>query len=160
MYSLPDFTILRIVTRLHIQFTVGQRAGNGRKGSVMPEKWKKVRDCVVNNPRVSVHKLSSQVNMSRTTIHRTLHALKLKPYCISAWHELKPTDSAKWIPYCIWFKTFTHDDASRLDNVYFSDKVWVHLDTQLSDMVRRQSSRVHWNRPTSEKEMGLVWNIT
>ncbi len=60
--------------------------------------------------------------MSCTTTHCTLHTLKLKPYNISVRHELKPTDLAKQIAYGTWFKTFTYDGASHLDDVYFSDE--------------------------------------
>ncbi len=66
--------------------------------------------------------------MPRTNTHRTLHALKLKPGRISVQNELNPTDPAKQIAYCIWFKTFTHNGASRLDDAYFRTDVWVHSD--------------------------------
>ncbi len=141
-YSLPDSTILVIITHFHTHFTVGRRAGSGRKSSVTLEKWEKEKDCAANNPRVSLHRPLSQVGMSRMTIHCTLHALKLKPYHISVRHELKRMDPAKRIAYCTWFETFTHNNANHLDDMCFSDKTWVHLDvymnSQVSDMVRRQ----------------------
>ncbi len=126
-YRTPLFwTPLFFVSLLvFIHFTVGQCVGGRWKSSVMPEKCEKIRDCVANNPRISVRRLSPQVGMSRTTTHCTLRALKLKHCRISVQYELKPTDPTKQIAYCTCFKIFTHNGASHLNGVYFSGKAWV-----------------------------------
>ncbi len=79
--------------------------------------------------------LSGEYTASRTSCWTVssnntplLRELNFKPYRLSVCQELKAGDYGWHVAYCQWLERFAHRGASRFDNVYFSDKAWVHLD--------------------------------
>ncbi len=57
------------------------------------------------NRRLLVRKLSHLIGMSTTSMHRTLHDLKLYSYRLTVRQELKLGDYAKHLTYYHWFNS-------------------------------------------------------
>ncbi len=62
------------------------------------------------------------------SVRSILHELKLYPYQIAIWLELKPPDYACWKIFCPRFNSFVRSGMAKLNTVFFSDDAWLHLD--------------------------------
>ncbi len=131
-YPLPDSTINRIIQRFWNEHTILRRKGSGQPRVVMPQKREEVKQAVIANRQVSIWRLAPRVELSRTTTHRLLRELYFKPYRLSVCQELKAGAYGWCVAYCQWLERFAHGGASRFDNVYFSDRGWVHLDSYIN----------------------------
>ncbi len=94
-YSLPDSSINRVVRHFQHEHTILRKNGSGRPSTITTHKRNEVKAIVDAMPRVSVRRLAPRVQLSKTTTHRVLRKLKLKPYHISVQHELLPTGYEK-----------------------------------------------------------------
>jgi hypothetical protein len=59
-----------------------------------------IQQRILASPKKSVRKLSQQSVVKRTSCHRVLQSLQLKPYRVSCVHELLPDDEEKRVKYC------------------------------------------------------------
>jgi hypothetical protein len=62
-----------------------------------------IQQRILASPNKSVKKLSQQSGLKRTSCHRVLRSLHLKPYRDSCVQELRPADRDKRVKYCEWF---------------------------------------------------------
>ena len=80
---------------------------NGRKGN-MSQKRKDAKiileEVVSEKPDLSISEASQVANISSSLARLVLKQdLKLKPYKLPEYHELKPGDPAKRLNFCLWF---------------------------------------------------------
>jgi AraC-like DNA-binding protein len=100
-----------------------------------------IQGLILENPSLSVRKLSQQVHASKTTVHRALRLhLGMCPYRATVTHQLLPTDLPARVHFCEWISLVTENDPHFLHRCYFSDEAWFHLD----GYVNAQNSR-HWS---------------
>ncbi len=151
--TLHNTTIKHVVDHFCNAHCVGREKGSGRRVSVhTPENKTEIKNLIFANCRLLVRKLCHQTGMLTTSMHRTLHDLKLYPYRLTVQQELKREDYAKRLTYCHWFNTFVHNERHKIDHVFFSDEAWVHLD----EYVHSQNYRL-WYAENTHKfvESGL-----
>ncbi len=110
------------------EHTILRRKGSEWPQVVTPQKREEVKQAVIANSRVSIRRLAPRVELSRAATHHLLRKLNFKPYRLSVCQELKAGNYRRRIAYCPWLERLAHRGASRFDNVFFSDKAWVHLD--------------------------------
>jgi hypothetical protein len=75
----------------------------------------------------SLHRISQESGLSRSTCQRAAKNAKLHAYRISVVHELKEPDQVKRVAYCPWFQTLLKKNPGILDYTWFSDEAWFHL---------------------------------
>lgn len=66
-----------------------------------------ILDIVAQNPTVSVRSIARQVNVGRTSVHRTLKEQLLHPYHIQRVQDLHQGDFARRLQFCTWFQNKT-----------------------------------------------------
>ncbi len=158
---LHNTVIKHVVDGFRNAHCVGRKKESGTRVSVRkPEKKTKIKNFISANRRLSVCKLSRCTGMSTTSVHRTLHDLKLYAYRLMVRQELKLGDYAKRLTYCHWFNTFVHDGMHKMDHVFFSDETWVHLIGYVNSQNYRKSIRICWIRPPPAKDRNLVCDFT
>ena len=86
-----------------------------------------VKDWLLASPKKSLHRLSQESGLSRSTCQRAAKKAKLHACFISVVHELKEHDEVKRVAYCRWFQTPLKENLGILDYTSFSDKAWFHL---------------------------------
>lgn len=108
--------------------------------AVSEEKCLDIQDRILKSPSKSLRKMSQQVNVSVSTVHKILkHRLNFHPYRISVVSELKECDNQSRVNYSTWFQAFlAEEDESILDVTFFSDEAWFHL----SGYVNSQNNRI------------------
>jgi uncharacterized protein YkuJ len=55
-------------------------------------------------------------------------------------HQVQERDKGARIQYCHWFRRFVREGINVLDNAFFSDEAWFHL----NGYINSQKSRL-WN---------------
>ncbi len=121
--------MISVVDHFRNAHCVGRKKGSGRRVSVRtPEKKTEIKNLISANRRWLVRKLHRRTGMLTSSVHRTLHDLKLYLYRLMVRQELKLGDYAKRLTYSHWFNMFVHDGMHKMDRVFFSDEAWMHLD--------------------------------
>lgn len=82
--ALNNATTLRVVKRFQTNHIVSRKRGSGRRLLTRtPEMQTEVKEQVVENPSISVRKLAASLpGTSKSSVHRTLHDLKLRAYSL------------------------------------------------------------------------------
>jgi hypothetical protein len=105
------------------------------------EKMTEIQGDILENPNVSVRKLSQQVDIPKTTVHTALRShLGLYPFRTTVTHQLLPGDHEARKFFCEWISDVCHNDTDFLNRCFFSDEAWFYLD----GFVNSQNSR-QWN---------------
>ena len=102
------------------------------------ETIRNVKDRLLASPKKSLHQLSRESGLSRSTCQHAAKKAKLHAYRISMVHELKEPDQVKRVAYCRWFQTLLKENPGILDYTWFSDEAWFHL----SGSVNSQNSHI------------------
>ncbi len=126
-YSRCKSTIKRIVDRFVNEYQIEDASLSGRWTVRTLEKGEEERAQITPNPHLSIRKLSRRVGLSDTSTLGTLHNLKLHPCHVSVRQELKEANYEKRVRFCNWFLHFMRRGLGLLDEVFLSDKAWVHL---------------------------------
>jgi hypothetical protein len=131
-------TIYRIINRFRANGTVEDQKRR-RVSTVLTEnKLLEVHELLLYSPRKSLRKLKQQSDISYGSAQRATRQLKLHPYRVQVVHELKETDRISRMNYCNWLLQFVRNGKKSMDNLYFSDEAWFHLD----GYVNSQNSRI------------------
>ncbi len=113
-----------------------------------------VRDSVANNSCLSTRRHSHALNISRTSMQHILRQLKMHQYQFLIVEELKPPDHSRRVTFCHWILHLMHlgHDIGVLDNFFYSDEAWFHLDSSIN----AQNYRI-WSQenPHEYRESGL-----
>jgi hypothetical protein len=115
-----------LVEKLETKGTLLDLHGRGR-----PEMSENTVNDVANrllaSPRKSLHVLSQEIGLSRSTCQRAVKKAGLDAYRFRVVQELKQQDYDKLMTYCRWFQTFIDENPGILDYTWFSDEAWFHL---------------------------------
>lgn len=105
-----------------------------------PEVVSNIQQRITRSPKKSIRRLAQQAGVSRTTCHRVLKSLKMRPYRVTCVQELKQPDKAKRIHYCRWLLSMIEEELLDPLLYFMSDEAWFHL----SGYVNSQNTR-HWS---------------
>jgi len=97
-----------------------------------------VKDWLLASPKKSLHWLSQESGLPRSTCQCAAKKAKLHAYRISVVHELKEPDQVKWVAYCWWFQTLLKENPGILDYIWFLAEAWFHV----SGYVNSQNSHI------------------
>jgi hypothetical protein len=109
-----------------------------------------LKEVVSEKPDLSIREAAQVADISRELARMVLKEdLKLKPYKLPHYHELKPGDPTKRLNFSLWFRSLPQGTAMRLicsDEAYFC----------LTEPVNKQNNRL-WlsTRPTEGIEQPL-----
>jgi len=112
-----------------------------------------VKDRLLASSKKSLHRISQESGLSRSTCQHAAKKAKLHAYRISVVHELKEPDQVKRVAHCQWFQTFLKENPGILDYTRFSDEAWFHL----LGYINSQNSRI-WTseNPNAIRENPLI----
>ncbi|KAJ8884434.1 hypothetical protein PR048_016291 [Dryococelus australis] len=96
---------------------------------------------MTTSPQKSLRRLSSQSGVSYGTARTIVRqSLQMFPYKIRVVQEIEAGDFLKHVTYCRWFMEHVTPGGEELDDWYWSDEAWFHLD----GYVNAQNSR-YWS---------------
>jgi transposase len=157
--------VRQLIQKFQETCSVCDATRSGRPSILTEKKLLDSSDRMLQSPKKSVRKLSQQIGVSYSTTHTAFKkSLRLRPYKITAVHELKPGDSAKRIACCKRFLDFLErEEEDILDVIFFTDKAYFHC--QGTSTVKTHVSGMHTIsiRSTSRRCMMrnwcLGWNV-
>jgi hypothetical protein len=79
------------------------------------------------SPRKSSRRLPQECNILRSSVLRSLKALKFHPYKVSLVQKLNPADPVARINFCCWTLQCVHDGIVNPMLLFMSDEAWFHL---------------------------------
>lgn len=133
-------SVRSLIAKFRETGSVHDACRSGRDPILTDEKINNISEAMARSPNKSVRRLSDEVDISVGSAHNALRkTLKLHPYKISCYHELKEADYEKRVQFCRWFRQFLDNDDV-LNKTFFSDEAWFHL----SGYVNSQNYR-HWS---------------
>jgi hypothetical protein len=101
---------------------------NRQKSVLTPGILQDIQMAITRSPHKSLWKLSAQMGFLLGSAHTAVRKmLKFYPHRMQVFHELFPGDYAKRVNYCRWFKNPICGNIGVLDQVFFTDEVWLHL---------------------------------
>lgn len=138
--SAPSKSTIKRMYDKFLEYGTVQDAARGGRPRVLTENvLTDVLAAVTDNPGTSIRRLSNQSGLSVGTVQTVVRSrLGLYPYKISVVPELDPNDPEQRKKYCQWFLTMVPLNGDGLDDWYFSDEAWFHLD----GYVNSQNSRI------------------
>jgi hypothetical protein len=93
---------------------------------------------LLTSARKSLHVLSQEIGLSRSTCQRGAKKAGLHDYRFRVVQDLEQQDYDKRMTYCRWFQTLIDENPGILDYTWFSDEAWSHL----SGYVNSQNTRL------------------
>jgi transposase len=135
-------TISRLLEKFRVTGSVANNYKVPHTPSVITEeKLVEIQGDLLEDPRLSLRRLSQQCDIGYGTAQRTVkNHLKLKPYKVQVVHELLPGDHEARVHYCEWITDVVEHEEDFLDRCFFSDEAWF----ELSGYVNSQNSR-YWS---------------
>jgi hypothetical protein len=119
-----------------------------------------IQQKILASPKKSVRKLSQQSGVNRTSCHRVLQSLQLKPYRVSCVHELLPDDEEKRVKYCEWFLKKIVDGEFDPTLYFMSDEAWfnlsVHVNAQNTRYWLAENSHILHQSPLHDQKIGVL----
>ena len=92
-----------------------------------------VRESVLRSPRKSIHRLSAETSIPRSSVHRILRAdLHLFPFKIQSQSKLTAHQKAKRLEFAQWFSGRLETDDTFLRKLHMTDECHAHLSGKLS----------------------------
>lgn len=82
------------------------------------DKERRILQAVSNSPDISTRRLSSRLNVSRSTVWRTFKWHGLKPYHLRDVQELKPEDFDRRLAFSTWIES----DPQIVKHILFTDE--------------------------------------
>ncbi len=131
-------TIMRMVKNFR-NGIFENRTCNRLKNVLTPEKLSEIKSKFEANGQTSVREVSSQIRVSRMSVHRATRMLKLKPYKVNVAQELLPADSLKRVAFWQWLLDEFNGNTNigKFDNFFFSDEEWFTLDGYINSQLYR-----------------------
>jgi hypothetical protein len=126
-----------IVKNLETKGTLLDLHGGGRP-EMSENTVHDIENRLLASPRKSLHVLSQEIGLSRSTCQRAAKKAGLHAYRFRVVQKLKQQDYNKRTTYCRWFQTFNDENPGILDCTWFSDEAWFHL----SRYVNSQNTRL------------------
>ena len=105
------------------------------------------RVSVGRSPKKSIRRRSSELGISRSSLHRILtQDLHLYPYRIQIKHKLTTTDMQKRVEMCHWFQNTIECDPEFLNHVWFSDEAHFMLSSMSTARIIYSGVHKHQKR--------------
>lgn len=157
----PNSTILRLLEKFRSTGSLCNVLSAREPYLVNEEKLTEIQGEILAHPTLSVRKLSQQVGICKTTVHKVLrNDLGLYPFRATVTHQLLPADHAARVHFCEWYTNLTENVPHFAETCYFSDEAWFYLDGFVNSQNSRQwnSSNPHLivERPLHPLKVG-VW---
>jgi hypothetical protein len=96
----------------------------GRRPEMSENTVHDIANRLLASPRKSLHVLSQEIALSRSTCQRAAKKVGLHAYRFRVVQELKQQAYDKRMTYCRWFQTSIDENPGILDYTWFSDKAW------------------------------------
>jgi hypothetical protein len=80
-----------------------------------------------NTLRESLKRLAQETGVPKSSASTATQYLKLRPYKTTVIHSLQPRDPANRVHFCSWFLQSVVEGEIDPQLIFFSDKVWFHL---------------------------------
>lgn len=90
-------------------------------------------------PQTSIRKLAQQVNLSRCSVHKTLHRLGLHPFRFSKVQALKEDDYCKRLSFSLWFSEQLRVQPTLPTDIMYTDEAVFYLHGAVNT-----KNRVYW----------------
>jgi len=135
-------TVCRLIKRFQETGSVADRERCGRRKSATDEETSTmVLANVGRSPVKSVRKISQELTISKSSVHRILKTQKFHPYKVHLVQALHGDDTDRRLEFCEW--VCNHLDSS----ILFSDEAIFHLNGQVNRHNMRYWSEVNpnWN---------------
>lgn len=131
----------KTIKRFEETGSVKNRPRSGRpKSATTDERCLEVLQSIVENPHASTTSLSTQFEISQSSVCKILHQHKFKPYKIHLVHELNEDDFDRRVEFCDEMMRNIDNGTITLNNIVFSDEATFMLNGE----VNRHNSR-WWN---------------
>jgi hypothetical protein len=143
--NVPDIPSEKAIKAIYDKFietgSVHDRERTGRPSLAAPQKLDEIEDFLSNNAVVSVRRVSDEVHMPKTTVHRIMrNVLGYKPYKMHATQQLEDED--KDVRVVMSEILLPILDAENNDGlIFFSDEATFHV----SGMIHKHNCRI-WAR--------------
>lgn len=132
-------TILRLIKKFRLTGSVLDAKRSGRPSKMTEAVTRDIAARLTRNPTISLRRLSQKSNQSVSLCRKVAkYKLKMLPYRVSCYQELKNADYNKRVAYCNWFNIFK-TTLNVLDKTFFTDEAWFYL----NGYVCSQNNR-HW----------------
>ncbi len=133
-------TINRLMNKFEETGSVLNIDPPGRPESVIDQITKdKVSSILKRDPHVSIRHMSSELNISTTSIYRVYKLLGFKPYIPKLIHELNEDDFDRRIEFCEIFLSLVENKPDLVNRIIWSDEATFNLNGH----VNRHNS-VYW----------------
>lgn len=116
-------TVYDLVSKFETTGTVNDGKRSGRpKTATHAENTDLVATCFVNSPKKSIRRASLELDISRSSLQRILHAAGLKPYRPHLMQALNEDDPDRRSQFCETFLAFYEDEPNIVDHIIWSDE--------------------------------------
>jgi transposase len=153
-HSPSKSTILRLVQKFRKTGSVRDNLKNpGTPRVLTGQKMTEIQGEIFQNPHISLRRLSQKVDVSYETARKALRRhLGMFPYKVTCVHELLAPDFEHRLFFCDWLIEVTDHDPNFLDNCFFSDESWFHLNGYVNSQNMRLWSGENLH-PTIQKTL-------
>ncbi len=119
--------------------SINRKKGSGRPLRRTEGLVNNVREVVEEQPKISIRRLSQQVNSNYTTCQRVLKKdLNCYPYRLQVCQELLETDFPRRMQFCQWFTDNLAENEEAFSRTFFTDEAYFYL----SGYVNSQNMRM------------------
>lgn len=133
-------TVYDLIKRFEEQGSISDLPRSGRQKTInSPENRDVIRGAMAQSPTKSTRRAALELGISRTSIRRLLHELKLKPYHPHLVHAMSEDDPDRRIEFCETFMDKCAEDPLFPSKVFWSDEA--HF--KLNGHVNRHNS-IYW----------------
>jgi len=157
-YALPvpaKSTIQNLIRKFRNTGSVADQKRCGRPRSVITEQsTEEVALFFMETPTSTIRPSASVLQMSRSSLHRTLRALNLHPYRPTLLQALNEDDFDRRLQFCEVFLSQLDDDIGLVDKIIWTDEA----SFKLNGIVNRHNC-VYWSRDNPHQKMEHVLNL-
>lgn len=131
-------TIKRLYDKFQETGNLSDLPRSGRPSLLTEDRLTDIAAAIADSPQSSLRRLSNQSGLSFGSVRNALRANGMRPYKIRMVQNLLPSDPAARVQYCQWLMTMISPDQDELNDWFWSDEAWFHLD----GYVNSQNSRM------------------
>ena len=153
--SITRKTVGRIVDKLRHTHTLHDAPKSGRPRSSCSEpSLERVKDVFEEEPTISIRRASSQMDLPRSSLHRSLKQLKLKPWRPRRVQALKDDDNEARLKFCRWFVRECEKNPNFQDRIVWTDE----SSFKINGRMNRQNS-VYWAKENPHITEAVELNV-
>nr|CAH7715123.1 unnamed protein product [Callosobruchus chinensis]CAH7751633.1 unnamed protein product [Callosobruchus chinensis] len=139
-------TIRKLITRFRPQGSVADLPRAGRpRSSGTEESIEHVEASIEDDAESSIRRRCTQLELSRSSLHRILKHLRMFAYKIQLVHQLRPIDFRQRTEFAIRFQQLCREENDFLNRLIMSDEAHFHL----NGFVNKQNLSILGNRKST-----------